>query len=94
MQLKTIGKGIFNLIKTICFIIIIAFVFEHLGYLGAGTLLLLVVLFFIYRIYINKNDMMYNLREQLEATLFYKPFRFYEKGEKIRMKKFVWRKSK
>lgn len=54
------------------------------------TLLLLtiLVLFFVYRIYINKNDLMFQAREQLETVMFGKPFRLYKKKEQIKMKKF------
>jgi hypothetical protein len=53
------------------------------------------VVYFIYRLWFKKTDVMYLARDELETIMFNKPLRNFEKGEKIKINKFVlWRKEK
>ena len=94
MDWKKVGSWTWKIMKLLALAVTVGFVFEHLGYLGVVPLLLLIIVVQTYRAYIKKDDVLYLAREQLEGTICYKPFSQYQKGEKIRFKKFVWRKSK
>lgn len=77
-----------NYIVNILFILGFIVLIDTYGLIAGGLFLCFLTAWFTYRIWFNKNDLMYQAREQLETVMFGKPFYHYKKGEKIKMKKF------